>query len=324
VKVSVAVSSHASDAVNASIAGQLLAAIDGCVDALDKPPMPEATAALREHGFGEAECANLIAEVGSRPDAARQVAQLRDRIGPGDVPSTSIERCLLLHTVARRRGKILRLEMGDGVLRCLCDELRFLAAPPNQDALQLRAPSDNFVSMAKIVTMRRFPAGQLQIERSGIPLSWLARVGARGLTILLPFLARRTRGRRPFFFHHIAWRRKNRLFLLEIEQNRSYYRIAQALESHPEVRGLLTESWLHSPDTFGVSPHLAWLNKPFLENGGLILSLGAASESSGVFAGGGERRRLFEQGMFRPTTAMAIWPRAAMLEWARSHPELAD
>jgi hypothetical protein len=324
VTVSVAVSSHASSVVNASVAGELVAAIDSCVGALDTPLMRKATDALRKQGFHEAECANLIAEVGSQPGAVQQVAQLRDKIWSGDVPSSDIERCLLLHTVHRRRGEIMRLRMGDGVLRCLSDELRFLADPLERDAVQLRAPSDNFVSMAKIATLRRFPAGQLQIERSGIPLSWLARVGPRGLTILLPFLARRTHGRRPFFFHHIAWRRKNRLFLLEIEQNRSYYRIAQALESHPAVRGLLTESWLHSPDTFGVSPHLAWLNKPFAENGGLILTLGFASESSGVFTGGGERRRLYEQGKFRPTTAMAIWPRAAMLDWARSHPELAD
>ena len=302
----------------------LSAAIDRCAEALDTPPMREATGALREQGLAEAEFARLIAEVGSRSDGAHRVAQLRDRIRSGDARSSIIERCLLLQTVVRYRGAITGLAMGAGVLRCLSDELCFLAHAPERDAAQLLAPSDNFVSMAKIVTLRRLPAGQLHFERSGIPLSWMTRLGPKGLTRLLPFIVRRTRGRRPFFFHHIAWRRKNRLFLLEIEQNRSYYRIAESLRMHPEVKGLLTESWLHSPDTFRVSPHLAWLNKPFLEHGGLIVSLGPAEESSGVFAGGGERRRLYEEGKFRPTRAMAIWPRAAMLAWARSHPELAD
>ena len=33
---------------------------------------------------------------------------------------------------------------------------------------------------------------------------------------------------------------------------------------------MITASWLHSPDTFAVSPHLAWLNRVFLENGGHV------------------------------------------------------
>jgi hypothetical protein len=93
---------------------------------------------------------------------------------------------------------------------------------------------------------------------------------------------------------------------------------------HPEVRGLATESWLHSPETFRVSPHLAWLNRPFEEHGGIVIVLGAASESSGVFTGSAVRRRLYDEGQFHPTTALVIWPRAAMLRWAASHPEFAD
>ena len=212
--------------------------------------------------------------------------------------------------------------------RVSCDVLRtssaFSARHPSATAKKLLAPSDGFIAMAKLVTLRRFPAGQLHFEPSGIPLSWLVHLGPRRLTKLLLFLGRYVRGRRPFFFHHIAWRRKNRLLLLESEQNRSYFRIAQSLALHPEVKGLLTASWLHSPDTYRVSPHLAWLNRPFLEHGGLVVIIGSASESSGVFTAGSERRRLYDEGLFRPTEAMAIWPRAAMLDWASKHPELGD
>lgn len=100
--------------------------------------------------------------------------------------------------------------------------------------------------------------------------------------------------------------------------------MAQSLALHPEVKGILTESWLHSPETFRISPHLAWLNRPFLNHGGLVVEIGTASEASGVFTGSRERKRLYDEGKFRPTTAMAIWPRAAVLDWAMSHPELAD
>jgi len=90
VTVSVAVRTHASSVVNASVAGELVAAIDSCLGALDTPLMRKATDALRNQGFDEAECANLIAEVGSQPDAVQQVAQLRDRMWSGDVPSADI------------------------------------------------------------------------------------------------------------------------------------------------------------------------------------------------------------------------------------------
>src|SRR5436190_19512959 len=114
--------------------------------------------------------------------------------------------------------------MSESVLRCLADELHFLAAPSLRESAKLLAPSDGSIAMAKVVTLRRFPAGQLHFERSSIPLSWLANLSPLSLTTVLLFLARYARGRSPFFFHHLAWRRKNRLLLLESEQNRSYFR----------------------------------------------------------------------------------------------------
>jgi hypothetical protein len=277
---------------------------------------------LRRRGLTETDCVALIEAVGRDPDASERITNLRTGPVAGDSESAALERGLLLQTVAGYGSLFSRASMGESVLQCLANELHFLATPDAQDAAKLVAPSDAFIAMAKLVTLRRFPAGQLQFELSGIPLSWMLRLGPRRLTRLCFFLTRHHCGRGPFFFHHLAWRRKNRLFLLEREQNRSYWRIAQSLALHPEVKGLLTESWLHSPETFRVSPHLAWLNRPFLEHDGLVVVLGPAREASGVVTGSPERKRLVEEGRFRPTTAMVIWPRAAMLEWAQQHPEL--
>jgi hypothetical protein len=305
------------------VAEALASAIDDCRAALDAVEMRHVTQALRSRGIADMDCTAMIEEVG-RPGSADRIADLRQAMSIGAPRAATLERCLLLHAVARYADLLSRPSMGESVLRCLADELRFLGAPSVRDSEKLLAPSDGFIAMAKLVTLRRFPAGQLHFEPSGIPLSWLVHLGPRRLTKLLLFLGRYVRGRRPFFFHHIAWRRKNRLLLLESEQNRSYFRIAQSLALHPEVKGLLTASWLHAPDTYRVSPHLAWLNRPFLEHGGLVVIIGSASESSGVFTAGSERRRLYDEGLFWPTEAMAIWPRAAMLDWASKHPELGD
>ena len=64
----------------------------------------------------------------------------------------------------------------------------------------------------------------------------------------------------------------------------------------PEIRGLITASWLHSPDTLAVSPHLAWLNTVFLENGGHVLPLGPADLDSGVLHRSPERQQAYEAG----------------------------
>lgn len=284
--------------------------------------MQEGAAAVRSQGVAASDCVAMIEQVGGQSGAADRIANFRKVISQEAASAATLERYFLLQTVAQYGARLCGLRMSESVLRCLADELRFLAAPSTRDSARLLAPTDGFIAMAKIVTLRRFPAGQLHFEQSGIPLSWFARLDPRRLTRLIVFLARHVRGRGPFFFHHIAWRRKNRMFLSEEEQNRSYYRIAQSLALHPEVRGLMTESWLHSPDTFRVSPHLAWLNEQYAEHGGLIVILGEAEESSGVFAGSSQRKKLYEEGRFHPTTAMAIWPRAALIEWAKNHPEL--
>lgn len=307
-----------------STANEIACAIESCRAALDAPEMRQTAEAVRSSGYSESDCVALIEQAGRAPGSAERVVQLRSALSADAAQSAAVERYLLLLAVARYSDRLAQAHMSESVLRCLAEDLRFVATPFGPDAAHLLAPLDGFTAMAKVVTLRRFPAGQLHFELSGIPLSWLLHLGPTRLTKVLIFLAGHGRGRRPFFFHHVAWRRKNRLFLSEIEQNRSYFRMAQSLALHPEVKGILTESWLHSPETFRISPHLAWLNRPFLNHGGLVVEIGTASEASGVFTGSRERKRLYDEGKFRPTTAMAIWPRAAVLDWAMSHPELAD
>ena len=132
------------------------------------------------------------------------------------------------------------------------------------------------------------------------------------------------RGFQPAFFSHINPNRRNQGILLERESLRSYHRMARSMERQPGIKGLITASWLHSPDTFAVSPHLAWLNKVFVENGGHVLSIGPADIDSGVLHRSPERQQAYDAGTFKPTEALVIWPRAAMLAWAAGHEELRD
>jgi hypothetical protein len=73
-----------------------------------------------------------------------------------------------------------------------------------------------------------------------------------------------------------------------------------------------------------ISPHLKWLNDVFLQNGGYVFPLGPADINSGVLHRSPERQQAYDAGTFKPTEAMVVWPRQAMLAWASGHEELRD
>jgi hypothetical protein len=43
--------------------------------------------------------------------------------------------------------------------------------------------------------------------------------------------------------------------------------LSPRVEMQPDIKGLVVSSWLLSADTFKVSPHLSFVNKPFVESG---------------------------------------------------------
>ena len=90
---------------------------------------------------------------------------------------------------------------------------------------------------------------------------------------------------------------------------------------HRTCRGLIAAAWFHDPRAEEENPHLAALNGPYREHGGLIVPLGPAGLDSGVLAGNAERRRKVESGEVSYRIHVAIWPRDAAIAWAHAHPE---
>ena len=235
--------------------------------------------------------------------------------------SRPFERFLLLTTALASLDRLPALPVSGDVRALICDEFRFYASPPGEHAHRYAIGSASFTAMCKTASLRRFPAGQFDWEVAGIPRSYIARVPRQRLLTAIAFAAFRMRGLKPVFFSHLNWRRPNSS-LLEIEANRSYYRMAQALQLQPEVKGFAACSWFRSPETHRVSPNLAWLSRVILENGGLVAEAGPDSPDSGVLHRSATRRRLYEAREFRPTKGLVMWPRNAMIAWAAAHPEL--
>jgi hypothetical protein len=159
-------------------------------------------------------------------------------------------------------------------------------------------------------------------EISGIPRSWLLRVPKADLPRVSAFIALRLRGFYPFLFMHVARKPKNRSLLIEKEVLRAYFRMARSLERQPSIKGIMAGAWFHDPAAVAAEPHLACLSKLYLEEGGLITTVGDAPADAGFLEHNARRREQLEAGELHYKVGLALWPRERAIAWARSHPEL--
>jgi hypothetical protein len=268
----------------------------------------------------------LLPRVQTHGDAVPRLARIKASLARAGYPVTrgAFERFLIVAAAYDAVGHLAALPVDERVKDLFCRHFQMYAATPEKlpEAFDLSRAS--FIAMGRMATLSRFPAGQLDWEVSGVPRSWLFKIPLRALPRLVSSIVLELRGFQPAFVTHLNPNRRNQHVLLERESLRSYHRMAGSMERQPEIKGLVVASWLYSPDTFAVSPHLAWLSKVFLENGGHVLPLGPADPECGVLHRSPERRQAYDAGTFKPTEALVIWPRAAMLAWAAGQQDLCD
>jgi hypothetical protein len=99
-----------------------------------------------------------------------------------------------------------------------------------------------------------------------------------------------------------------------------YLRIASLLRAHPNVLGMTGTSWFYDPQLETVSPRLGYLRmRPMAHGAILIRGSSSAFDIRSATATSETRRRLYEQGRYLPTSYSLMWPRDALLDWARRH-----
>jgi hypothetical protein len=265
-------------------------------------------------GIDDATLCASITEVDEHPESRAVMQRWRgDVLGPASPYPYLLERYALLVAAHHSIPRLATLPVPEDVIQLYLQELMRLANPHESELDWFDAGRNSFAAICKLVTLRRFPAGQFHWEVSGLERSSLVRV--RGLDrVRLASAILRLGGFSPLFVPHLPWRKQ--IVLLERQQLLSYYRMAEAMRRQPQIRGLTAESWIHSPDTSGVSPHLAFVNRVLYEWGGVVVRSGPAGPLSGVFEGEELRKRLAEEGKFSPTSGLVVWPRRAILRWA--------
>lgn len=297
-----------------------------CEEALRQPELVAAGDALQRSGTPLAQSLGLVHSVTESEQSQQSIKDLKAAITRFGLSAdeVALERFLLIQSAVQALDKLREIPVSASVKELFCQQFLLFATPDEAWKPLFRVGQPSFVAMCKLASLRRFPAGQLDWEVSGLPRSCLLRVAWRDLPRVLHYVATRLKGLAPAFVSHMPLHKKNRLLLLEKEMNRSYYRMAKALQLQPWVKGYVAASWIRSPDTHRVSPHLAWVNKVHLENGGLVALMGPADPNSGVFTRSRNRRELYEAGQFKPTVGLVLWGRSEMIGWAATHPEFGE
>lgn len=278
----------------------------------------EADAALRRVGIdAQKEAWALLHGVGDDEPSLEPLAALKREAG---LDGDGVERLLLWHCSRQSLPAVASLPVNASVrerLGSILPQLHTMNVP-------MPAGSYHFNRAAKMVTLRRFPAGPMEWELSGIPRSWLLDAAFPANLRMAAFVTFRLGGWAPCFFMHVAPAPLNRALNVPRQVLRAYYRMVRSIQLQPSVRALVAHAWFHDPAAVRDYPHLEVLSRPYLNEGGLIVLLGPAPPSSGVLERNAQRSTDYIAGTVQYKYGLAIWPRDAAIRWADAHAELAD
>jgi hypothetical protein len=253
-----------------------------------------------------------------RLHGAGYVGELAQKLQPPQIGD--LARCILIRAARGALDGVDQLRVAPAVKQLILQDFAAYASPPPRWAAMFDPAKVRYQEMVRIVTFRRFPAGQQHWEMTYFPRRWLLQAGLRD-RVRLAWCLWKIGGRGPLWELHLNDRFTNSVMLAPKSTYRGYYRIASSLPYQPEIKAVIAGSWLYSAELARISPHLAWLRGMFQENGGVFAEIGPASPDSGFLVGDPKRRELYDRGEFRPATTVVIWPRTAVLDWARRHPE---
>ncbi len=295
---------------------RLALAYESCRSALQQPPFPQIMSGLGDYA-NPATAFQLLSQVTMHSSGAVLPALCSSvELNPED---HAVERALLMLVSQHACGQVPSLPVSERVKELFAEEFEFFANP--SPAWIPRFGSDNvrFREMARVATLRRFPAGQFQWEPDALPRSWLWKT--RSWAKLMRHVVTKMGGFAPTWEFHVNERRKNKGILTEKQAAISFYRGARSMEKQPDVRALMSTAWFYGESTAQVSPHLAWL-RTFPQSGGaLIVDLEPAPEDAGFLVGSVQRRKAYEEGSYRPRIGCMLWARNDLIAWANQHPE---
>jgi hypothetical protein len=309
--------------VRRRISDQIQRACLSCKEALETAPLVDTHAQLNKLAtpdqIGIAWPAHLWTHATFPHDAKLAIAKL---VGQQSQIPFGAERVILLCAAIRSLDRLQGARIDPYTQELICKQYEFFADPGKEWLERFDSSAYSYRAYTGMSILERFPAGRLDWEISGFPRSWLPKIPKRDLAKVLKCIALELGGFDPVAFTHLAFTQGRFPSFLEQDVRLSYLRVARSLALRPEIKAILTESWIYSKETHRVSPHLAWTTRMFEENGGLLTDLGKSAENAGFLVGSQQRTLLYKSGGYSPTEGVIIWPRRAALAWLARQPDV--
>lgn len=164
---------------------------------------------------------------------------------------------------------------------------------------------------------RMVPAGAQLLELvSGVPRSLIRRGGAGQAFRFALFYKKAMGAFAPFYEMHTDPRRMSEFTPKGWDD--FYRRTAEVLERTPASLGLIGGSWWYDPAVPSLSPQLGFLQEtPFAYGANAFRYEEDEAAKAAALLRSPERQQAYDQGDYRPTTYILVWPREGMLRWAR-------
>lgn len=250
----------------------------------------------------------------------RNLSVIRSR--DGYPTQAQVLRQVLLALIDNKEEDIVELNYPDNVhvlIRKEFQRIKNIVSDPDDSYFDL----DKYTTRCdiRILCFGRIPVGIEHMESSGLPRSLSYRGGTAQCFNFLRML-KRTLGVTPFYQIHIANNVKPASFLFVYNrdaQEHLYCTIADCLLMNPQFRGLIASSWLYDPHLIDVSPHLTFLRELMENNGAYVFRYGSTSGSlDDALVNSPARQKLYENGKYKPTSYCVVWPRDALIAWAKN------
>ena len=266
-------------------------------------------------------CAGLEAAnpIGSYRNPPAQFSDALARLTADDsLKAEAFLRLVTVLEIARADTRIDLRALPPSVVVRLAETLRkILTLVKTPRPRYFRHDNEMFGKDLGIARLTLLPFGAEIVDvRAGLPRSALWTYGwSSSLQVARIFT--RLRGTRPMLAGH--WDRRL-VAEFTVDGYRRFYRtVAEFLDLNPIYVGLVGTSWWFDPAVAQISPELAFLREEPLQGEAEFIRAPNTPEYSVVHALQGHRRaQLHREGKYQPQSYTIVWPRAALLRWAKA------
>ena len=224
---------------------------------------------------------------------------------------------LVARSLAHLPRFIEKAGLPDSVVQCYPTAVGYITASilEDDDASYAEGIESFFDRDLRMATGFSFPAGaQIVDHRVWLPRTFYRYRGIKQNLRCLSFLAFQVGGLGPLLRIHTDTRN-----LAEFNPSGfrdCYGRVAELMRCMPAVRGLVSTGWFFDPAIEEISPRLQYIRRVPLEGGAFVRIDGPdALDAQHALARSPTRRKLYEEGKYKPICGTMVWPRKRLIRW---------